>query len=100
MRKNDTVENREFNIHNIIDQGEVTDIIKRYEKIIKTGNKKTIRYKTIQGQILKKFKNKEGFFEKVWLSRSTICSKIGLYKGLKTVPSPKELKLVIALFQK
>ena len=30
LRKNDTVKEREFNIQNIIDQREATDIIKRY----------------------------------------------------------------------
>ena len=32
--------NSESNIQNIIDQRKATDIVKRYEKIIKTGNKK------------------------------------------------------------
>ena len=61
LRESDTVKERKFNIQNIIDQREAIDIIKRYKEIIKT-----IRYETIQGQMLKMFKNMEG------LSRSTV----------------------------
>ena len=42
--ESDTVEEQEFNIHNIIDQGEAIDIIKYYAGVIKAGNKETIRY--------------------------------------------------------
>ena len=61
---------------------------------IKTENKKTIRYEAIQGQILKKFKDKEGFIENVELSRSTFYFKL----DFTNVPSSKELKFIIALF--
>ena len=48
------------------------------------GNKKkAIRYEAIQGQILKNFKDKEGFIENVGLGRCTIYLKIGLYKCLE-----------------
>ena len=50
LRKSDTVEEQEFNIQHTIDQREAIDIIKRYKDIIKT-----IRYKTMQGQMLKNF---------------------------------------------
>ena len=49
LRKSEMVKEREFNIQNIIDQREAIDIIKCYEEIIKT-----IRYKVIHGQMLKK----------------------------------------------
>ena len=58
LKESDIVDKQEFNIQNIIDQRETIDIIKRYEEIIKTGNKKTIRYEAMQGQMLKKFKDK------------------------------------------
>ena len=45
--ESDTVEEQEFNIHNIIDQGEAIDIIKYYADIIKARNKETIRYEAI-----------------------------------------------------
>ena len=85
----DTVKEREFNIQNIIDQREPIDIIKRYEETIKQANKKTIRYETIQGQMLKKFKDKKEVTENVGPSKSTVYFKIGLYKCLKKFPTLK-----------
>ena len=41
---------------------------------------KTMRYETIEGEMLEKIKDTEGFVEKVGLSQSTICFKIGLDK--------------------
>ena len=41
LRESDAVEEQEFNIKNITNQREVTDITKPYEKNIKTENKKT-----------------------------------------------------------
>ena len=40
LRESDAVEEQEFNIKNITNQREVTDITKPYEKNIKTENKK------------------------------------------------------------
>ena len=40
LRKSDTVDERDCNIQNIIDKREAIKIIKHYEDIIKTGNKK------------------------------------------------------------
>ena len=40
LRESDTVEERAFNLRNIINQNETIHRIKRYEEIIKTGNKK------------------------------------------------------------
>lgn len=44
LRESDTVEERSFNINNIINQGDGIDIIKHYEdeEIIKTGSKKKV----------------------------------------------------------
>ena len=52
------MEERQFNIHNMIDQRDVVNIIIHYEEIIRTGNK---RNKKMQGPMLKKFEYKEGF---------------------------------------
>ena len=49
LRESHTVEELELNIENIIDQRETMDIIKSYEEIVKTGNKKTRRFETRQG---------------------------------------------------
>ena len=42
LRERDTVEERYFNIQNMINQREVIEAIKHYEDIIKIGNKKNI----------------------------------------------------------
>ena len=78
---------------NIIDQRDVIKKIKHDDKIIKTGNKTTIRYESIQGQVLKRFKDTKGFVENVGLRQSTIYFKIGLYKFLKKYPALKNLCL-------
>ena len=60
LRESDTVEEREIDINNIIDQEEAIDIIKHYEEIIKMRNKKkTITYEEVQGQMLKRFKDED-----------------------------------------
>ena len=67
--------------------------LKQYDEITKTGNKNTIRYKSTQGQMLKKFKDTKGFVENVRCSWSTIYFKIGLYKFLKKYQDPKNVSL-------
>ena len=56
MRESDIVEESVFDIRNIIDHREALERIKHYVEIIKTGNRNTIRYESIQGQMLKKLK--------------------------------------------
>ena len=97
MRESDTVEESNFNIPNTIDKREVIERIKHYNEIIKTGNKTTIRYKSIQGQMLKHFEDTEGFVENVGLSRSTTYFKIGLYRFL-TLSHPQDIRLDIKRF--
>ena len=46
-----------------VDQQEAINKIKHYDEIIKTGNKNTIRYESIEGQMLKKFKDTEGLLK-------------------------------------
>ena len=97
LRESDTVEESDFNIQNTIDKWEVIERIKHYNEIIKTGNKTTIRYESIQGQMLKNFKDTEGFVENVGLSRSTTYFKIGLYKFL-TLSHPQDIRLDLKRF--
>ena len=58
-------------------------MIHRYEDIVKMQNKTAIGYIGKQGQLLKKFKYTENFFDNVGKSRSTVYFKISLYKLLK-----------------
>ena len=76
-----------------VDQQEAINKIKHYDEIIKTGNKNTIRYESIEGQMLKKFKDTEGFVENIGIIRSTVYFKIGLYKFLKQYPALKNSSL-------
>ena len=71
LRESETVEESDFDIqkHNW------STTLKHREEITKTGNKNTVRYESIQGQMLKKFKDTAGFVENVRLSRSTIYFK-------------------------
>ena len=87
------MEEQESNIQNIIDQREAIDIMKHYEEITKTGNKKTIRYEAKQRQMLKTFKEKERLIENVELSRSTVHFKIGVHKCLREFPALKNSSL-------
>ena len=61
-------------------------IIKQYEEIILTQEKKIVGLLIKQGYILKKFNDKEHFFETVGLSKSTIYFKINIYKFVKKYP--------------
>ena len=51
-------------------------MICRYADIIKTQNKKIIWYIGKQGELLKKFRDTENFFDSVGQSRSAIYFKI------------------------
>ena len=68
LKESETVAESDFDVKNIVDQREAINKIKHYDEIIKTGNKNTIRYKPIQGHMLKKFRDTEEFVENVKLS--------------------------------
>ena len=75
--ENDTVE-LEFNITSIINPRETISIV-NHEEIMKMQNKKKIRHVAIQGQMLKKVKNKEDFIGNVGLSRLPSILKFRLF---------------------
>ena len=95
----DTVEESDFDVKNFVDQREAINKIKHYDKIIKTGNKNTVKYEKIQGQMLKRLKDTKGFDENVGLSRSTIYLKIGLYRFLKKYLALKNSTLLSHYFR-
>ena len=64
MRESDT--EREFNIQKVIDQRKAIDIIKRYEEIIRTRNKKAITLVVIQGQMLKSWKVRKDLLKMIY----------------------------------
>ena len=83
----------------IQDPEKAAKIIKRYEDIIKTKNKGIINVAYHQGQIFKRFKEKEKFAQLVselGIHNTTITFKINVFKLCKKYP--KLLKSSIGLF--
>ena len=61
---------------------EIIALIHHYEALSKHKDKKPIGYTGKQGELLKKFKDTEDFFDNVGQSRSTIYFKISFCKFL------------------
>ena len=82
----------------IQDPEKAAEIIKRYEDIIKTKKKGIINVAFHQGQIFKRFKEKEKFAKlvsKFGIPKTTIILKINVFKLCKKYP--KLLKSFIGL---
>ena len=80
------------------DPEEAAKIFKRYEDIIKTKNKRIINVAYHQGQVFKRFKEKEKFAKLVselGIHKTTIIFKINVFKLCKKYP--KLLKSSIGL---
>ena len=80
------------------DSETTTEIIKRYEDIIKTKKKEMINVAYHQGQVFKRFKEKEKFAKLVselGFHKTTIIFKINVFKLCKKYP--KLLKSSIGL---
>ena len=101
LKGNDDVEEQGLNTkaNNVKNFQETIALIYRYEKIIKTQNKKAIRYTGKLGELFKKFKDTENFLDNVSQSRSTIHLKILLYKFLKIYPLLKTPTLQSCYFK-
>ena len=101
LQENDDVEKQGLNktANNVINSQDAKLIIRRYEDINKIQNKKAIGYIGKQGQLLKKFKDIEHFFDNVGQSRSRKYFKILLYKlFLKKYPLLKKYNLQSSYF--
>ena len=92
LHENDVIEEQGLNkiVNSLNNFQEAILIILCYEDIIKTQNKKPIEYIGKQGQLFKKFKDTENFFDNVNNSKSTIYFKVSLYKFLKKYPLLKK----------
>ena len=55
----------------------------KYEDLLKGGNKKIINFLGKRGELLKRFRDEDKFFDRVGLSQSNIYFKISLYKFLR-----------------
>ena len=74
LQENADVEEQGLNetVNNVNNSQEAILTIYRYEGNIKTQDKKAVEYIGKQGQLLRKFKDTEHFFDKVGQSSSTI----------------------------
>ena len=91
LRENNEAGKREINTANITNSRETIELIRHYEEIIKTQNKRVIGYIIKQGEILKKFKESKNFFDNAVQSRSTVYFKIVLYNFFKKPRSKKSI---------
>ena len=94
MKENDAFKESDVDIKNIVDQKEAFNKIKHYDEVIRKGNKSTIRYGSIQAQMLKKFKGSKVLVKKIGDGRWTIYFKIGLYRFLKKYLALKSSSLL------
>ena len=74
-------------------------MVKKYEDLLKGANRKVINIVGKQGELLKKFKDSDKFFDRVGLSQSNIYFKIGLYKFLRKFPILKKSTLTSSYFK-
>ena len=78
----------------IQDPEKAAEIIKRYEDIIKTKKKGIINVAYHQGQVYKRFKEKEKFAKLVselGIHKTTIIFKINVFKLCKKIPQTIEV---------
>ena len=74
-------------------------LVKKYEDLLKSSNKKIINIVAKQGELLKRFKNSNEFFDGVGLSRSNTHFKIRLYKILCKFPALRNSTLTSCYFK-
>ena len=74
-------------------------LVKKYEDLLKSSNKKIINIVPKQGNLLKRFKDSNEFFDGVGLSRSNIYFKIRLYKFLCKFPALRNSTLTSSYFK-
>ena len=74
-------------VKNAKDLKDGISLVKKYEDLLKSGNKKIINIVGKQGELLKRFKDSDEFFYSVGLSRSNTYFKIRLYEFLCKFPA-------------
>ena len=101
FKENNDVEEQGLNetVNNLNNSQEVIVIIRRYEDVIKTQNKKAAGYIAKQVELLKRFKDAQNFFDNVGQSKSIIYFKILLHKFLKKYPLLKTSTLQSSYFK-
>ena len=76
-----------------------TDLVKKYEGLLRGTSKKIINIIGKQGELLKRFRDKDEFFDRVGLSRLNIYFKISLYKFLNKSQLLKNSTLTSSYFK-
>ena len=87
----------------IQDPEKAAKIIKRFEDIIKTKNKGIINVAYHQGQVFKRFKEKEKFAKLVselGIHKTTIILKINVFKLSKKYPKLLKSSIGMGFFEK
>ena len=79
-------------------RGDVS-LAKKYEVLLKGANWKIINIVGKQGELLKRFKDSDEFFDGLGLSRSIIYFKISLHKFLCKFPVLKNSTLTSSCFK-
>ena len=85
------------------DLEKAAEIIKRYENVIKTKNKGIINVAYHQGQVFKRFKEKEKFAKLVselGIHKTTIIFKINVFKLCKKHPKLLKSSIGLGFFKK
>ena len=72
---------------------DVISLVKKYEDLLKEATRKIIKTVGKQGELLKRFRDAEVFFDCIGLSRSNIYFRISLYKCLRKFPLLKNSTL-------
>ena len=86
-------------VKNVKSLNEGISLVKKYENLLKGADKKIINIAGKQGELLKRFKEDDEFFDCVGLSRSNICFKIRLFKFLCKFPVLKNSTLAPSYFK-
>ena len=87
-------------VKNAKEPKEGISLIKKYEDLLKGANKKINNIVEKQGELMKRFKDSDEFFDGVGLSQSNIYFKIRLYKLLCKFPVLKNSTLTSSYFNR
>ena len=86
-------------VKNTKDPEEPIKIVKSYEEMLTTQNKRIMNIIWKKWQLLKRFRESEEFFDTVALSYSTIYFKMSLYKFLSKHPVVKNITVSCNYFK-
>ena len=86
-------------VKNVKSLNEGISLVQKYENLLKGTNKKIINIIGKQGELLKRFKEKDEFFNSVGLSKLNIYFKMRLFKFLCKFPVLKNSTLTPSYFK-